>query len=338
MPAELSAHWRAHSSRALADPGGLDDALSIHGLQPREVGGRVLLFHVHHLLVELHLVLVYLQLPAQDPAGAEELVLVGPALGARQAVEDGLFAVRVGLLRLHQDLLAVSALDDQDNDVHHTDRRTCAILHQCRLSLDQLGRKLLQRLRPWGAVLGDVDASLGELLLEGLLAEADGRLHQGGDLLLLRRELHLLLLGLLGSHPLEILQVAHVVRGLPVAVGRQPNLLEQVWVADGDGALHDLLAVHGRDAGERRRLDFLLHAHDLQEVEIDALWVDLHEPLQDTLRGLACVLVRLLLRSREAVGFPLPAVGELLVGLYDHALFGVVGALQNEHHEVADAH
>mmetsp|Transcript_76304 Transcript_76304/g.202435 ORF Transcript_76304/g.202435 Transcript_76304/m.202435 type:complete len:496 (+) Transcript_76304:321-1808(+) len=320
MPAELSAHWRAHSSRALADPGGLDDALSIHGLQPREVGGRVLLFHVHHLLVELHLVLVYLQLPAQDPAGAEELVLVGPALRSRQPVQHLRGAVGGDLLRLHEHFACGRPDDHHDDDVYHADDVAILVLHEGGLAPDELGGELLEGLRGALAEGGHVHAQAPQVEPQGVLAQADGRPHQGGHGLgALGLQLHLLGLRLGIRVPLEELRVTVRVGGLPVGEGGQADCGELACVAADDRALHDLLAVDGHHVGIRGGLDFLLVPVDPGQIELDAVGLYLQHFLEHPLRRLPGVLVRLLLGAREAHGGALPPVGELLRGLDEHA-------------------
>mmetsp|Transcript_63033 Transcript_63033/g.184879 ORF Transcript_63033/g.184879 Transcript_63033/m.184879 type:complete len:232 (+) Transcript_63033:118-813(+) len=204
-----------------------DHPLPVDRLQPRVPRRRLFLLDESHVPVESHLVLINLQLPAQDASGAEELILVRPALGARQAVEPSLVAMAIHLLRLHEHLAGRRVPDNHEHDVDNT-LELPANLRERGFAADQLSGKLLDC--P-GSVLAEplgVDAERLQVRSQCLLVEADGRPHERRDCLGgLRLELHLLRLRLPVGHPVEELGVALPVGLAPLRECGEPNLLEQ---------------------------------------------------------------------------------------------------------------
>mmetsp|Transcript_1007 Transcript_1007/g.2339 ORF Transcript_1007/g.2339 Transcript_1007/m.2339 type:complete len:551 (+) Transcript_1007:658-2310(+) len=147
----------------------------------------------------------------------------------------------------------------------------------------------------------------------------------------MHRKLDLLGFCLRFCEPLEKLRVALWVGRAPLLHGWQANLLLQSLVRRGHLALYQLLAVHGRHARERRRVDFFLLALYGGEVEADHAQIHVHHLREDTLGGLPGILVGLLLCPRQSQCFSLTSIRELLLGLHEKPRAVTRAELQHNH-------
>mmetsp|Transcript_76035 Transcript_76035/g.181871 ORF Transcript_76035/g.181871 Transcript_76035/m.181871 type:complete len:309 (-) Transcript_76035:29-955(-) len=136
--------------------------------------------------------------------------------------------------------------------------------------------------------------------------------------------------------PLEKLRVALWVGRAPLLHGWQAHLLLQSLVRRRHLALYQFLAVHGRHARERRRVDFFLLALYGGEVEADHAQVHVHHLREDTLGCLPGVLVGLLLCPRQPQCFSLASIRKLLLGLHEKPR--AVARAELQHHHIHHTH
>mmetsp|Transcript_86208 Transcript_86208/g.222031 ORF Transcript_86208/g.222031 Transcript_86208/m.222031 type:complete len:431 (+) Transcript_86208:159-1451(+) len=309
----------------------LDQSPSVDRPQAGVCGDLALALHHHDLLVQLDLVLVDLQAPLAHALGRGELVLVWTMLEAGQSLHGRGRAIGRHLPCLHQDFLRPRVGDDDDDVVH--DAR---VLDQRGLARDELRRELLDGLRALLAVLRGRDVVERQVFAQRLLAEADRRLHQGGDVLLTEGELDVLRLGLLRCHPLEELGVARRVLLAPGAARWQAYLEKVRSVSRGEHNVDNLLAVDRRHARVRGRGPLLLYPPDLHEVQLDVVALHAEEVRQDALRSLLRVLVGLLLLAGEEVVLTGAAIREDLLRLHQEAVLPLRADAQDD--DVDHAH